>query len=133
MADFDPQKALSLQAGEIADQVEYVGTPHRSLIDEISLGVLFIMAFWSGPSRQAFQHLIESIAAFDSDRKLRIVVADIDGMQQFHESVHFDAVELGGWGETFWAKDGKLVSKSGPGFDLECVIPNTLALLQEAQ
>lgn len=91
------------------------------------------MAFWSGPSRQAFHHLAEAIAKHDLDRKLRIVVADIHGMQQFYETAHFEPVELGGWGETFWVKDGKVVSKSGPGVNFECVEPNTIALLNEVK
>ena len=133
MAEFDPRNALQLQAGELADRVEYVPSPQSSLVDEISLGVLFIMAFWSGPSRQGFHKLISAIAKYDSDGQLRIVVADIDGMQQFHETAHFDAVELGGWGETFWVKDGKVISQSGPGVNFECFEPNTISLLDETK
>lgn len=132
MKDFNPLIALNQQAGELAERVEFVASPKGSLIDNIHLGVLFIMAFWSGPSRQALHHLVKSVTELDLEEKLRIVVADIDGMQNFHEAAHFDAIELSGCGETFWVKEGQVVSKSGPGLNFECVRPNTFALLRES-
>jgi hypothetical protein len=38
---------------------------------------------------------------------------------------------LGGWGETLWIKDGRVVAHSGHGYNVECFEPNTRNLLAQ--
>lgn len=95
------------------------------------LGMLFVMAFWSGPSRQAFGKLLEIVREHDSEGKLRVVVADTDCIPEFYKTPPYKG-RFHGWGETFWVKDGVVVSDSGVGLNLDCIKPNTLELLELA-
>ena len=79
-------------------------------------------------AEQAFQQLIDVIAQHDPDGKLRLVVADTYYIPHFYETPPFNG-QLGGWGETYWIKDGTIVADSGLGLNLECIEPNTMALL----
>lgn len=115
-------------AGPLADRVEFIPDAPLSVIDETKLGILFVMAFWSGGSRQSFAKLVRTIKKLDPDGRLRFVVVDTDHIPHFYESAQF-AGHFHGWGEAFWIKEGVVVSHSGVGLNLDCIEPNTLDLL----
>jgi len=125
----DRAAIIKRDAGLLAGRVEFLLDAPVSTIDDIALGVFFIMAFWSGGSRQSFARLVHAITTLDPSRALRFVVADTDEIPHFYESPRFKGT-LHGWGETFWIKNGQIVSDSGIGLNLECIVPNTTALLQ---
>lgn len=111
------------------DRIEYYANSDTSIIADIQCGVLFLMAFWSGPSVNAFRELTRIVMQHDPDGELQFVTIDVDGAQQFSAHPLF-AGKLGGWGETAWVNDGQIQSTSGLGFNPSCFEPNTKALLE---
>lgn len=55
----DRQKALERIAGSKADRIEFHSEATPSIVSEIELGVLFVMAFWSGAAIFAFRDLLD--------------------------------------------------------------------------
>jgi hypothetical protein len=81
----------------------------RSVISTIRLGVLFVMAFWSGSSRQTFARLKEVVSRLDPDGRLEVVVVDTDGFPELQEVPEFTG-KLHGHGETAWIREGLIVA-----------------------
>jgi len=50
---FDRVKALGELPASHAGRTRFLAQVDRSVIGTINLGVLFVIAFWSGPSRRA--------------------------------------------------------------------------------
>ena len=128
MDEFDRLTAIRRCAGPLADRIEFIPDAPSSLMDQMSCGIFFVMAFWSGPAVQAFQRLVDVVHRLDSTGRLRVVVADTDDIPHLHNSPPFIDI-LGGYGETLWIKDGQIIAHSGRGLNLECIEPNTVALL----
>ena len=102
------------------------------MIEPMQLGVLLVMACWSGPSVMSFRHLMDVISRLDPLEKLEIVVVDADGCPAFYELPAFKG-DLHGYGEVAWIKDGVIQCTSGRGFNPSCYEPNTKALLESLQ
>jgi hypothetical protein len=110
-------------------RIRYVPAPDETVVAAISRGILFQMAFWSGPAVQAFAKLTEVIARLDPDGRIELVVVDIDGSERLSLVSEF----LGGVrgaGETAWVRDGSVIATSGLGLNVECFVPNTRLLLE---
>ena len=110
-----------------AERIKYVADADENTVRSIGRGILFLMAFWSGPSVQAFAKLTEVIAALPAEN-LELVVVDVDGSQSLYELSEFKG-QVSGSGETAWVRHGKIVNTSGRGMNVECFNPNTVALL----
>lgn len=110
-----------------AERIKYVADADENTVRSIDRGVLFLMAFWSGPSVMAFAKLTEVLAALESE-DLELVVVDVDGSPDLYELPEFKG-QISGSGETAWVRHGKIVNTSGRGMNVECFKPNTLALL----
>ncbi len=123
----DRETQIRELAGPIVDRVEYVTEATDSDIENIDSGVFFVMAFWSGPARQAFLRLCATIDELDPGKELRLVVADADDVA--YPTLPF-VENCGGWGECVWVYDGEIVADSGRGPNLECIGPNTKDLLR---
>jgi hypothetical protein len=113
------------------ERVKYVSDADGGTVRSIRRGVLFMMAFWSGPSVRAFSKLTEVVARLDGTAALEFVVADVDGSPGLYEIPEFKD-KIHGWGETAWVRDGKIVATSGLGLNIDCFEPNTAALLSMA-
>jgi hypothetical protein len=110
-----------------AERIRYVADADEATVRSIGRGVLFLMAFWSGPAVQAFAKLTEVLARLDAEG-LELVVADVDGSPDLYELPEFKG-KVHGAGETAWVRGGKIVATSGLGPNTACFEPNTLALL----
>lgn len=111
------------------DRIRYALDPDETVVAAISRGILFQMAFWSGPAVQAFAKLTEVIARLDPNGQIELVVVDIDGSERLSAVSEF----LGGVrgaGETAWVRNGSVIATSGLGLNVECFIPNTRLLLE---
>jgi hypothetical protein len=109
------------------DRIRYVPDADAATVRSIRRGVLFLMAFWSGPSVRAFAKLTEVLAGLDVEG-LELVVADMDGSPDLYELPEFKG-KVHGAGETAWVRDGVIVATSGLGLNTGCFEPNTLDLL----
>jgi hypothetical protein len=110
------------------ERIRYLPDSTTSLIGEIKRGVLFVMAFWSGPSIKAFNQLTDIINRLDPNGMLEFVVIDTDGAQSFYEHPIFNG-KLHGAGEAAWIKDGVIQCTSGLGSNPNCFEANTKKLL----
>lgn len=108
------------------ERIRYDPDAEESSVRSIRRGVLFLMAFWSGPSVQAFAKLTEVLARLDAEG-LELVVVDVDGSPDLYDLPEFKG-KVRGYGETAWVRDGKIVATSGLGLNTACFGPNTLAL-----
>jgi hypothetical protein len=114
----------------LVKRTRFYSEADQSIVGTIRCGVLFVMAFWSGTSRQAFAELKRSIEANDPNGRLELVVVDTDGCPSLYELPEF-ADKLHGHGEAAWVLDGTIVYTSGLGFHPECMEPNTRLLLSK--
>lgn len=125
---FDPLKALGELPASHAARTRFLPAADRSVFGTIRFGVLFVMAWWSGPSRQGFFKLKQVLAALDPGGLLELVVVDTDGCPDLYECPEFVG-QLHGWGEVAWVRGGRVVRTSGMGYHPECFEPFTSELL----
>jgi hypothetical protein len=94
---------------ELDSRTRFYPEADRSIVGTISCGVLFVMAFWSGPSRLTFAALKKVLAEVDPEGRVELVVVDTDGCPELYDLPEFRG-GLAGAGETAWVKDGQIVS-----------------------
>jgi|GEM_PF-1345409 len=92
--------------------VRYFEHADRSIVATVGLGVLFVMAFWSGPSRKAFQLLKSSLLNEDPLGRITLLVVDTDGCPDLYRAPFFENLLHGG-GETAWIYEGKVICTLG--------------------
>ena len=109
------------------DRIKYVPDADAATVRSIRQGILFLMAFWSVSSVQAFAKLTEILGRLDTG-SLELVVVDVDGSPELYELSELKG-KIHGNGETAWVREGKIVATSGLGLNTDCFEPNTLALL----
>jgi hypothetical protein len=109
------------------DRIHYVPDATVETVRAIDRGILFVIAFWSGPAFRAYHELTTVITRLGAEEKLQLVIADIDGASELTSIPEIGL--LGGAGETAWIRSGKVIAYSGPGLNFECFKPNTLSLL----
>ncbi len=125
----DGLRSLAKYSKLPVERIRYFPDAQEDVVAAISRGILFQMAFWSGPAVQAFAKLTEVIARLDPDGQIELVVVDIDGSERLSAVSEF----LGGVrgaGETAWVRNGSVIATSGLGLNVECFIPNTRRLLE---
>ena len=125
----DGLRSLAKYSKLPVERIRYVPDAGERVVRAITRGVLFQMAFWSGPAVQAFAKLTEVVAKLDPENRIELVVVDIDGSEALSAVSQF----LGGVrgaGETAWVRNGSVVATSGLGLNVECVVPNTRAILE---
>lgn len=110
------------------ERVDYRADADAGVIDSIDRGIVFLMAFWSGPSLKAFGELTQTIARLDEGGDLELVVVDVDGSPALYEVPEFYG-KVHAYGETAWIRAGTIVATSGMGLNTDCFEPNTLSLL----
>lgn len=126
---FSRIESLHLQP-VLADRTRFYSEADRAVIGTIRCGVLFIMAFWSGPSCLAFAELKRVLESVDPGGRLELVVVDTDGCSDLYEVPEF-AGKLAGAGEAAWVCGGRIVRTSGHGYHPGCFDSYTRQLLKE--
>jgi hypothetical protein len=113
-------------------RVRFFAQADRSIVGSVQLGVLFVMAFWSGQSRQAFAALKQSLLVGDPTGEIELVVVDTDSCPDLYDAPFFPN-SLHGYGETAWIRDGVVLQTLGhqPEKYPEAV-KNLLGLLSES-
>jgi hypothetical protein len=114
-------------------RTRFYSVSDRAVLTTIQFGVLFVMAFWSGPARRAFEELKRVLQAIDTDSRLELVVVDTDGCEDLYHLPELAKGKLTGAGETAWIRAGKILQTSGHGYHPECFEPYTRQLLDETR
>ncbi len=127
----DGIRSLAKYSKLSVERIRYFPDADETVVNVISQGILFLMAFWSGPSVKAFSKLTEVIADLDKAESLELVVVDVDGSPALYEVPEFFG-KVHGAGETAWVRNRSIIATSGIGLNVECFIPNTMMLLKSA-
>lgn len=127
----DGLRSLTKYSKLPVERIRYYPDADEKVVTAISRGILFQMAFWSGPSVQAFVTLTEVIARLDPDGVTELVVVDIDGAERLSRTSEFLG-GIQGAGETAWVRNGSIITTSRLGVNVECLVPNTKMLLEMA-
>jgi len=104
-------------------------------LSAIRRGVIFVFAAWSGPSIFAFRKFTEIVSTLKTD-SLDLIVLDIDCLTAESATALFgdETFRLGGWGETLWVQNGRVVARIlSPDKNEESLREHTNALLGEEQ
>jgi hypothetical protein len=110
------------------ERIKYFPDADESVVRGIERGILFLMAFWSGPSVKAFGKLTEAVSHLDKAQVVQLVVVDVDGSPALYELPEILG-RVHGAGETAWVRNGSIVATSGLGLNIDCFVPNTVSLL----
>lgn len=100
---------------DLCDRLVYLPGATPEVIALVRCGVVFLMAWWSGPARQAFAALVNAVRRGDLGGRVLIVVIDIDGVDEsfnspFESHPHAGYVRLvSGAGEASWVIRGRSV------------------------
>jgi hypothetical protein len=111
------------------ERIRYVPDADEGILNDISRGILFLMAFWSGTSVKGFATLTQVVATLDQEKALELVVIDVDGSPALYHIPEFLG-NVHGNGETAWVRNGSVIATSGLGLNVECFVPNTKLLLE---
>lgn len=78
------------------------------LVEATERGVIFLMAWWSGPAVERFKF---SCYALENNARLVFHVVDADGLDD--TCPLGEKERLGGYGEVFWIKSGAIFRSMG--------------------
>ncbi len=93
-------------------RVRYLSTSTPEVFGLIDRGVVFVMAWWSGPALSSFASLTKALAAEDPMGRFDLIVVDIDGAAELEGTPEFKG-QLRGWGEAAWLVEGKMFAFEG--------------------
>jgi hypothetical protein len=131
LSESDRMRALCVPPEIVAaGKFRFLASCDLTVLNDIDCGLVFVMAFWSGPSRQAFQQVKSLLRKVDSECRLELVVVDADGCPNLYEHPLFRGA-MSGAGETAWVKGGVIRAVTVFGFSKAAFIENTNELLRE--
>jgi uncharacterized protein (TIGR02996 family) len=108
------------QYPDLLERIVYLAGATPSLLSSLPRGVVFLMAWWSGPARQAFSELAAALRVSDPTGDLLVVVIDVDGIPEefsweFDRLVRPHRVQLSGAGEGLWVCRGRVIGVTRSG------------------
>lgn len=104
-------KSLAAIAGLPEHRVRFYAQADESIFSTVQHGIVFIMAYWSGPANVALKLLGETIRCLDTEERLELVILDTDGIPRLYGRPPFGDekhTKLGGYGEAVWIKNGHI-------------------------
>ncbi len=104
------QHAILLKVDQppLAGRTRYFEVADHRIFKTISCGILFVIAFWSGPSLQAFARFKKVLAELDPTGQLEIVIVNTDGSSDLKLNEEFTGLQ--GAGEAAWVYQGKIIA-----------------------
>ena len=97
-------------------------------LEQISDGILFIMAIWSGTCHASLRALSSALTTEDPNSTIPLFIVDTEDCHELITHPDF-AGKLGGDGETAWYKSGKQIGFAKRGDDPSLYVTNTKKLL----
>ncbi len=108
MADIDREASVKRTCPSAADR--YIFDPALSLhpLEGTRCGIVFVHAFWAGQSHHTLKKLGESLARVDPERRVELIVCDIDEIEQLPDwQTRFYGGDItGGGGDASWIANG---------------------------
>jgi len=91
------------------DRIDFVATQDEEF--PLQRGVLFLMAFWSGPAVMGLKNLCFFFSELGFPEEFTFRILDIDGASRsLVETLHQYPVRIGGNAEAYWYRDGKVIA-----------------------
>lgn len=120
--------------------LHYFPNAFAEIVPSIDYGILFLMAFWSGPSISAFVGLTKAMRDLHAV-DLELVVIDVDGQPNVYQLPHVNTLYGGaiaaptGRGEAAFCRQGKIVQGAvlGQGKDVDQFYRNACELLKRCR
>lgn len=110
MTDFDRTESIKRLTGNASDRVVFDADLRVHPAHSINCGVIFVHAFWAGSSRRTLLDFCQSIVRVDKDRRLLIIVCDIDDIPAL-DPILYRGDLSGGNGDVFWISNGQVVAR----------------------
>lgn len=105
----DGAEILQRLAGSRTPHWQYYANADASLLTDIDTGLLFLMAFWSGPAKQSFSRLTAALEAFTEDQ-VSLTVIDVDGAGDLGQVAGLQQIAcLYGTGELVLVRQARVV------------------------
>ena len=108
--------AVEIAVHGLKNRVEYIPDASTDTITEILSGILFVMAWWSGPSHASFRILRETLREYDPHGLLKLVISDVEQITHGDMPEMFGQKVLHGSGEMIWIEGGEVVASATHGF-----------------
>ena len=89
-------------------KVRYLARADLRDLENLDTGVLFILAWWSGPALVALDHLAKAFLRAKAGGSIEFLIVDTDGIPEFYESVLLRG-KIHGGGESLWKKGKEIV------------------------
>jgi hypothetical protein len=105
---FDRETIVAKDSAIPIARIRYFAKADVSVIRRIRYGLLFVMAWWSGPARLGFRKLTEVLAKHDAKGEQEVVVVDTDGCPELYHVSELTGMNEGK-GVTALVKDGHVV------------------------
>lgn len=106
-SNFDPLKVLGDYSRIPMFRIRFESHAKRDTVESISNGILFLIAFWSGPSIQAFSKLTEALCELECDG-YELVAVDVDGSPEITRLIGGGNAPTGA-GEAAFCRGGRIV------------------------
>src|SRR5690349_699560 len=105
----DGLRSLAKYSAIPVERFKYVADAHTETIQSVHCGIVYLMAFWSGPSALAFSSLTRLLGELDPGSTLDLIVVDVDGSPELYDMTS-DGPEswIAGVGETLWIFEGQI-------------------------
>jgi hypothetical protein len=132
MAEFDRLAYVERLAEPVKDCLEYDESLAISHIRELKCAIVFLHAFWSGPSVHQLRHLARALATIDPNQLIRLVVCDTDKAPHLAAEPYGMGVTSGG-GEMMWVCNGIVRARHGSHSGQRDIKVTTESLLSECQ
>jgi len=129
MNDFEASVRSALESVAAFDlgRLEFHADFDQAMFNKIDVGVVFVHLTASPSSRAALLQLGRVLAEFDADFRIKVIVLDSSMLHPIFRNESIGS-HLGGWGEVFWVRSGRLLRvSSGP--DPEQAFPEHVQLL----
>lgn len=107
----DGLQLLREYSGDTFSAYEFVPNAEEADL-RLTNGLVFLIAFWSGPSIFGFKNICAALTTVALPRGFVFRVLDWDGAEQFIEQFQHKGISVGGNAEALWYKNGTVVAET---------------------
>ncbi len=110
MADYDRNEIVLRYCEVISTRTRFDVDLSATNLSGLNCAIVFVSAFWSGPSMAALRDLADIIYELDPIGTLSLIVCDIDCSPQLADT-EWGLEITGGIGEMAWVCNGNIVAR----------------------